>query len=120
MPGLKSSSAAFNRSSGFKNYGQYKFGQNGSPKDMQMTKGSFTSGVGMYLPQYVMFRYDIHDVSEPQLLNELCGKPSTASGKISQFSGFLSGRVSKLVTTGMTDSEITEVQNAIMNDGIYI
>ena len=113
-------SAAFNRSSGFKNYGQYKFGQNGSPKDMQMTKGSFTSGVGMYLPQYVMFRYDIHDVSEPQLLNELCGKPSTASGKISQFSGFLSGRVSKLVTTGMTDSEITEVQNAIMNDGIYI
>ena len=113
-------SAAFNRSSGFKNYGQYKLGQNGSPKDMQMTKGSFTSGVGMYLPQYVMFRYDIHDVSEPQLLNELCGKPSTASGKISQFSGFLSGRVSKLVTTGMTDSEITEVQNAIMNDGIYI
>ena len=113
-------SAAFNRSSGFKNYGQYKFGQNGSPKDMQMTKGSFTSGVGMYLPQYVMFRYDIHDVSEPQLLNELCGKPSTASGKISQFSGFLSGRVSRLVTTGMTDSEITEVQNAIMNDGIYI
>ena len=106
--------------SALSNYSQYKFGQNGSPKDIQMTKGSFTSGVGMYLPQYVMFRYDIHDVSEPQLLNELCGKPSTASGKISQFSGFLSGRVSKLVTTGMTDSEITEVQNAIMNDGIYI
>ena len=108
------------QNSSFSQYGQYKFGQNGSPKDMQMTKGSFTSGVGMYLPQYVMFRYDIHDVSEPQLLNELCGKPSTASGKISQFSGFLSGRVSRLVTTGMTDSEITEVQNAIMNDGIYI
>ena len=108
------------QNSSFSQYGQYKLGQNGSPKDMQMTKGSFTSGVGMYLPQYVMFRYDIHDVSEPQLLNELCGKPSTASGKISQFSGFLSGRVSKLVTTGMTDSEITEVQNAIMNDGIYI
>lgn len=108
------------KNSSFSKYGQYKFGQNGSPKDMQMTKGSFTSGVGMYLPQYVMFRYDIHDVSEPQLLNELCGKPSTASGKISQFSGFLSGRVSRLVTTGMTDSEITEVQNAIMNDGIYI
>lgn len=108
------------KNSSFSKYGQYKLGQNGSPKDMQMTKGSFTSGVGMYLPQYVMFRYDIHDVSEPQLLNELCGKPSTASGKISQFSGFLSGRVSKLVTTGMTDSEITEVQNAIMNDGIYI
>lgn len=114
-----SGTAAWKNSS-FSKYGQYKFGQNGSPKDMQMTKGSFTSGVGMYLPQYVMFRYDIHDVSEPQLLNELCGKPSTASGKISQFSGFLSGRVSKLVTTGMTDSEITEVQNAIMNDGIYI
>lgn len=108
------------KNSSFSKYGQYKLGQNGSPKDMQMTKGSFTSGVGMYLPQYVMFRYDIHDVSEPQLLNELCGKPSTASGKISQFSGFLSGRVSRLVTTGMTDSEITEVQNAIMNDGIYI
>lgn len=102
------------------NYGQYKFGQNGSPKDMQMTKGSFSSGVGMYLPQYVMFRYDVHDVAEPALLNELCGKPSTASGKISSFSGFLSGRVSRLVTTNMTDSEIQEVQNAIMNDGIYI
>ena len=102
------------------NYGQYKFGQNGSPKDMQMTKGSFSSGVGNYLPNYVMFRYDIHDIEEPAMLNELCGKPSTASGKISQFSGFLSGRVSKLVTTGMTDSEIQEVQNAIMNDGIYI
>lgn len=107
-------------SSTFSNYGMYKFGQNGSPKDIQMTKGSFSSGVGMYLPQNVIFRYDIHDVVEPELLSSLAGKPSTASGKISQFSGFLSGRVSKLVTTGMTDSEITEVQNAIMNDGIYI
>lgn len=113
-------STSFNNSTLAKNYSQYKFGQNGSPKDIQMTKGSFSSGVGMYLPQYVMFRFDVHDIVEPALLNELCGKPSTASGKISQFSGFLSGRVSKLVTTGMTDSEIQEVQNAIMNDGIYI
>ena len=102
------------------NYTQYKLGQNGSPKDMQMTKGSFSSGVGMYLPQYVMFRYDVHDVSEPSLLNELCGKPSTASGKISQFSGFLSGRVSRLVTTNMTDSEIQEVMNGLINEGIYV
>lgn len=104
----------------FDNYGMYKFGQNGSPKDMQMTKGSFSSGVGMYLPQKVIFRYDIHDVVEPELLAALAGKPSTASGKISQFSGFLSGRVSKLDTTGMTDNEIQEVMNGIINDGIYI
>lgn len=102
------------------NYSQYKLGQNGSPKDMQMQKGSFSSGLGMYLPQYVMFRYDIHDVAEPDILNDLAGKPSTASGKISNFSGFLSGRVSKLNTSGMTDAEIQEVQSAIMNDGIYL
>lgn len=104
----------------FDNYGMYKFGQNGSPKDIQMTKGSFSSGVGMYLPQSVIFRYDIHDIAEPELLSALAGKPSTASGKISNFSGFLSGRVSKLVSSGMTDMEIQELMNAVMNDGIYI
>lgn len=106
--------------SDFAKYGQYKLGQNGSPKDMQMTKGSFSSGLGNYLPNYVIFRYDIHDVEEPELLNTLYGKPSTASGKISGFSGFLTGRITKLDTTGMTDSEIEELQNAIMNDGVYI
>ena len=106
--------------SALSNYSQYKFGQNGSPKDIQMTKGSFSSGVGMYLPQYVMFRYDIHDVVEPELLNKMYGKPSTASGKIANFSGFLSGRVDNLVTTGMTDAEIAMVQSGLINDGIYI
>ena len=106
--------------SALSNYSQYKFGQNGSPKDIQMTKGSFSSGLGMYLPQYVMFRYDIHDVVEPELLNKMYGKPSTASGKISNFSGFLSGRVDNLVTTGMTDAEIAMVQSGLINDGIYI
>lgn len=100
--------------------GMFKFGQNGSPKDMQMVKGSFSSGVGMYLPQYVIFRYDIHDIAEPELLNELCGKPSTASGKIGNFSGFLSGRVTKMNTSGMLQEEIDEMHLGIMSEGIYI
>ena len=109
-----------NTPSKFDNYGMMKFGQNGSPKDMQMTKGSFSSGVGMYLPQDVIFRYDIHDVEEPALLSQMAGKPSTASGKIGNFSGYLSGRVTKLNTTGMTDSEIQEVMNGLINEGIYV
>lgn len=106
--------------SGFKNYGMYRFGQNGSPKDIQMTKGNYTSGVGMCMPQYVTFRYDIHDVSEPALLNQLYGKPSTASGRVGDFSGFLSGRMTKVNTSGMVEEEINEMQSGLLSEGIFL
>lgn len=98
---------------------QYQMGQNGSPKDIQRVKGSFTSGLGNYLPNYVMFRYDIHDVFEPELLNQLYGRPSTASGRVGNFSGFLSANTMKIDTSNMTESEISEVTN-LLKSGIFV
>lgn len=105
---------------GFSEGVQYKIGQYGSPKDHQKIQGSFTPGVGNYMPNYVFLRWETSEIFEPYLLNQLYGKPSTASGTISQFSGFISGRVSSINTDGMESEEIKEINESILNDGIYL
>lgn len=91
----------------------------GLPKDHAITKGNFTGQLGMSMPQYVLFRYDIFDGVEPNGFNELCGRPSNASGLVSSFSGYLSCRQVSLNTNGMLDDEIKEVYT-LLKGGIYI
>jgi hypothetical protein len=99
--------------------GIFKMAQKGAPKDHNTTKGSFTSSVGAYLPQYVMFRWEVHDLIIPELLTDLYGRPSAASGKVSSFSGFLQCDTIKLNTSGMNDSEANEVA-ALLKEGVFV
>lgn len=91
----------------------------GTPADHPQIKGGFTSCLGTYLPQYVIWRYIIHDTVEPTSFNELCGRPSSASGNVGSFGGFLSCKSVNLNTNGMLDAEASEVYSLLKN-GIYV
>lgn len=91
----------------------------GLPKDHIKQKGSNTGLIGMNMPQYVIWRYDIHEALEPDLFNEMCGRPSTAAGSVGSFSGFLSCKQVRLNTSGMTDAEASEV-TSLLKSGIFI
>lgn len=91
----------------------------GLPKDHAITKGNFTGQLGMSMPQYVLFRYDIFDGVEPDMFNEMCGRPSNASGYVSSFSGFLSCKSASLNTSGMLDSEVSAI-TSLLKGGIFV
>lgn len=91
----------------------------GAPADHPQIKGGFTSCLGTYLPQSVLWRYIIHDTVEPNNFNALCGRPSSASGNVGNFSGFLSCKSVNLNTNHMLDAEASEVYSLLKN-GVYI
>ncbi len=91
----------------------------GAPADHPQIKGGFTSCLGTYLPQSVLWRYIIHDTVEPSDFNALCGRPSSASGNVGSFSGFLSCKSVNLNTNHMLDAEANEVYSLLKN-GVYI
>ena len=91
----------------------------GAPADHPQIKGGFTSCLGTYLPQSVLWRYIIHDTVEPNNFNALCGRPSSASGNVGSFSGFLSCKSVNLNTNNMLDAEANEVYTLLKN-GVYI
>jgi len=99
--------------------GVFKMSQKGTPKDSNHTKGNFTSSIGSYLPQYVIFRFDVHDLIIPDLLTDLYGRPSAASGRVSNFSGFLQADTVKLNTYGMTEEEANEI-TSLLKEGIFV
>lgn len=91
----------------------------GAPADHPQIKGGFTSCLGTYLPQSVLWRYIIHDTVEPNNFNALCGRPSSASGNVGSFSGFLSCKSVNLNTNNMLDAEANEVYSLLKN-GIFV
>lgn len=91
----------------------------GQPQDYATTKGTFTSGIGTYMPQYVIFRFMEHETIEPDNYVAMCGMPSNASGYLSSFSGFISTKSVQLNTSGMLDSEAGEILS-LLKAGIYI
>ena len=99
--------------------GTFDIAQKGKPKDHNLQKGSFSAGTGNYMPQYVTFRWDVHDIVEPDNLKAIYGKPSSYSGKISNLSGFVKAETMKMNTSGMSDSIINEV-TGLLNSGIYV
>lgn len=114
MAGLALGGAAIGAGSGI-----FKMSQKGAPKDHNTTKGNFSSGIGSYLPQYVIFRFDVHDLIIPDKLTELYGRPSAASGKVRSFSGFLQADTVKLNNTGMSEEDASEVVS-LLKDGIFV
>lgn len=99
--------------------GTFDMSQKGQPKDHLMIKGAFSGASASYMPQYVIFRYDIHNLIVPDNLTALYGRPSSSGGKISTFNGFLKCDTVKLNTSGMTDPEITETLT-LLREGIFI
>lgn len=99
--------------------GIFQMSQKGQPKDHAQVRGSYSGASGAYMPQYVIFRFDQHESISAPNLAELYGKPSSASGLISSFSGFLKCDTVKLNTAGMTDAEIQELTN-LMQSGIFV
>lgn len=91
----------------------------GQPADHMRVTGGFTSGLGTYLPQSVLWRYSIYEALEPDNFNAICGRPSAAGGTVSQFSGFLSCKSVKLNTSRMLDEEANEIYT-LLKGGIYI
>lgn len=99
--------------------GVFQLSQKGKPKDHMISKGNFSSGIGSYMPQHVLFRYDCNDIIVPENLTELYGRPSSAGGPIGNFSGFLQVETVKLDHTNMTDSEAAEILS-LLKSGIYV
>lgn len=99
--------------------GAFQMSQKPKPKDQNMTKGNFSGGTGCYMPYYVTFRFDVHDVIEPSNLNALYGKPSNYGGKLKGLSGFVKAETIKMNTSGMSDEEISEIVS-LLNAGIFV
>lgn len=83
------------------------------------TMGSSSATINEFLPQYVYFIFDVADVDEPTNLLTLKGKPSNASGRISNFTGFLQVDSVELNCSRATDNEKAEILQALKT-GIYI
>lgn len=99
--------------------GAFDIAQKPKPKDMTVTRGAFTAGAASYMPQYVIFRLDYHDLIVPENLTGMYGRPSSAAGTIGSFSGFLKVSTCKLNTSGMSDYEIAELTN-LLESGIFV
>lgn len=99
--------------------GVFAMSQKGTPKDHVQVRGAYSGASGSYMPGYVIFRLDQHNIIMPNNLTELYGRPSSASGTVGSFSGFLKADTCKLNTSGMTDDEIVEV-TGLLSEGIII
>ena len=99
--------------------GAFDMSQKAKPKDLNRTKGSYSGGSGFYMPRYVIFRYDIHDLIVPNNLTSIYGRPSSYGGKLGNLSGFVSCDTVKLNTNGMSEAEINEL-SSLLQSGIYV
>lgn len=82
-------------------------------------KGSSSSLLNSFLPQYPTFMFEILEIDESPYLNELYGRPSNASGRIGDFSGYLEAEDVMLICPIATDSERQEIID-LVRSGIYI
>ena len=82
-------------------------------------KGSSSSLLNSFLPQYPTFMFEILEIDESPYLNELYGRPSNASGRIADFSGYLEAEDIMLICPIATDSERQEIID-LVRSGIYI
>ena len=83
------------------------------------TRPASSSMINQYLPQYPYLRTEIMEIDESPYLNELYGRPSNASGRIGEFSGFLQVEDVMLICPIATDNERQEIID-LLRTGIYI
>lgn len=83
------------------------------------TKGTATSLLNCYLPQYITFMFEIMESDESEYLNELAGRPTNVSGRLGDFSGYLECDDVMLICPIATDAERQEIID-LVKSGIYI
>lgn len=83
------------------------------------TKGTATSLLNCYLPQYITFMFEIMEADESEYLNELAGRPTNVSGRLGDFSGYLECDDVMLICPIATDAERQEIID-LVKSGIYI
>lgn len=87
--------------------------------NFKVTKGASSSMLNQYLPQEVLFWFEIQDDDETPYENALQGYPSNASGRIQDFDGFLAVDTVKLNCAYATDNERAEII-AYLKSGVYL
>lgn len=75
--------------------------------------------INQFLPQYPTFMFEIQEIDESPYLNELYGRPTNASGRIGDFSGYLEADDVMLICPIATDNERQEIID-LVRSGIYI
>lgn len=83
------------------------------------TKGSSSSMINEYLPQYVEFTFEIQEDCAPDNYGEQYGYPSMKSGAVGNFQGFLKCQSVKLNCGVATEQEKNQIKTLLLN-GIYI
>lgn len=83
------------------------------------TKGSTTSMIAEYLPQYVEFIFEIQEDCAPNNYGQQYGHPSMMSGTVGSFQGFLKCQSVKLNCGVATEQEKNSIKTMLLN-GIYI
>lgn len=83
------------------------------------TKGTSSSLLNHYLPNYVYVIFEIVETDETSNLLTVEGRRTNASGNIGAFSGFLQVESVKLNCAGATESEKTKIKD-LLSSGIYI
>lgn len=83
------------------------------------SSGGYSGALGCNLPQYAILVFCFHDVEEPANLLATHGKPSNKSGRISDFSGFLSVNSVNLQCGTATQEEKEEIMSYLAN-GVII
>lgn len=89
------------------------------PNDLLTTKGSFSGGVALNMPQYIYLIYEYYETETPRNLHTMCGLPSNYGGRGSEFSGFTKASSVELNTEGMTVSEVNELES-LLQSGVYL
>ena len=82
-------------------------------------RSSSSAMINQFLPQYPTFIFEIQDIDESEYLNELYGRPTNASGRLGDFSGYLEAEDIMLICPIATDNEREEIIN-LVKAGIYI
>ena len=80
---------------------------------------SSSAMINQFLPQYPTFIFEVQEIDESEYLNELYGRPSNASGRLGDFSGYLEAEDIMLICPIATDNEREEIIN-LVKAGIYI
>ena len=83
------------------------------------TRGSSSAMLNQFLPQYPTFMFEIQEIDESPYLNELYGRPTNASGRLGDFSGYLEAEDVMLICPIATDNERQEIID-LVRSGIYI
>lgn len=90
------------------------------PADMLTTKGNFSAGVSLTMPNYFYVIYDRLEVPDNENYDKLIGRPTDASGTGEAFrGGYFQPSVIQMNTSGMTQDEARELES-ILRNGVYM